>query len=272
MSTEDTAPTKRTPTLTAKQARFCAEYVQDLNGTAAARRAGYSPGSARAIAGQLLAIPHVMAEVSRLEALQLKKAGITAEVILDQLRRIAMFDPADVYDQAGNLKHPKDWPTDARLSLASFDVVIRNTQAGDGIVDKVAKVKLSDRMAALEMLAKHLGLLTEKVDVNKTIRIEWMPQEPPPDVQVIEQDTPLSLSPGPDTPHPPTQNEMGSGAAPPGSPNRTHPPRFFESESENPTSSVSVGVPGPEELEWALNESGISRRQQERMFPELRKK
>jgi phage terminase small subunit len=95
----------RTPT--AKQTRFIAEYLTDLNASEAAIRAGYGRSSARYTASRLLQRPHIRAEVHRLQAEQLQKAGITAEGVLEQLRRIAYFDPATMYDQEGNLKTPQ---------------------------------------------------------------------------------------------------------------------------------------------------------------------
>jgi len=108
---------------TAKQARFIAEYLKDLNGSDAAVRAGYGRSSARATASRLLQKSYIKSEVQRLQAAQLEKAGITAEGVLEQLRRIAYFDPATIYDDQGYLKHTKDWPATARTALSSYDTV-----------------------------------------------------------------------------------------------------------------------------------------------------
>ena len=45
--------------LTAKQQRFCDEYLIDLNATQAAIRAGYSEKNARNIASENLAKPNI---------------------------------------------------------------------------------------------------------------------------------------------------------------------------------------------------------------------
>lgn len=45
--------------LTAKQKRFCDEYLIDLNATQAAKRAGYSKKTARAIANENLTKPAI---------------------------------------------------------------------------------------------------------------------------------------------------------------------------------------------------------------------
>ena len=87
----------RANTLNSKQRAFLAEYLKDHNGTRAATAAGYSPGSARAIAGQLLAKPHIRAELARLETELLDRNGVTADQVLRQIQRIAFFDIATIY-------------------------------------------------------------------------------------------------------------------------------------------------------------------------------
>jgi phage terminase small subunit len=257
----------RTARLTAKQDRFIAEYLIDLNGSAAAVRAGYSPASSRRIAHDLLANPLVMAEVQARQQAQLDKAGITAEGVLEQLRRIAMFDPRSMFDERGNLMHPKDWPATARTCMASFEVIMKNMTSGDGVIDKVAKVKLVDRLAALEMLAKHLGLMTNKVEVDNNITISWLPPEPGPDLPVIDTQAtmgpPLGL-PSWTPPEPDPQEKTGFPAAAPGS-SHTSLPQTFSDAGEKASSAVQE----PDEL---LALSGISRRAQEKMFPELKEK
>lgn len=49
--------------LTAKQRRFCDEYLIDLNATQAAIRAGYSEKNARNIASENLAKPNIKAYI-----------------------------------------------------------------------------------------------------------------------------------------------------------------------------------------------------------------
>jgi phage terminase small subunit len=56
----------RTRQLTALQAKFARHYAQSHNGADAARKAGYSPRTARIAGSRLLARPHVRSEVARL--------------------------------------------------------------------------------------------------------------------------------------------------------------------------------------------------------------
>jgi hypothetical protein len=65
-----------------KQRLFCAEYVKDLNQTAAALRAGYSKNRARNTASELMAKPLVQEEISRLAGKVLKNCEIDATYVL----------------------------------------------------------------------------------------------------------------------------------------------------------------------------------------------
>lgn len=70
------------PTLTPKQRRFVEEYIIDLNGADAARRAGYSAKSANDQAKQNLALPQVQAALQALMAERSKRTEITADKVL----------------------------------------------------------------------------------------------------------------------------------------------------------------------------------------------
>lgn len=64
--------------LTAKQQRFCDEYLVDLNGTQAAIRAGYSEKTARQIAAENLSKPYIK------EYIEKRMAEKEASLIADQ--------------------------------------------------------------------------------------------------------------------------------------------------------------------------------------------
>jgi len=69
------------PMTTAKQSRFIDEYMVDMNGAAAAERAGYSKKTSRAIACELLTKPDIQAELQARGAalareLEVTRAGV----------------------------------------------------------------------------------------------------------------------------------------------------------------------------------------------------
>jgi hypothetical protein len=55
-----------------------------------------------------------------------------------------------------------------RFMIAGFETVMKNAAAGDGVIDRVLKVKLVDRAKYVELAAKYHALLVQKVDVNVT--------------------------------------------------------------------------------------------------------
>ncbi len=180
-----TALAPDTPDLTDQQARFCLEYLRDLNQTKAAIRAGYSPLGADAAAVALRKDIRIQGEIARLEARQVSASDVSGAVILRELQRLATFNTAEMFDERGNLKPPKDWTPEMSASVASFEVVARNLSAGDGSTDTIHKVRLYDKTRALELLAKHLSLLIDRVEHTGTIQIQWLDGPSSTEVHVL---------------------------------------------------------------------------------------
>ncbi len=75
--------------LTAKQERFCLEYVVDFNATQAAIRAGYSEHTATEIAYENLRKPHISSRLAALQTEDATKTQLTREFVLEGLMDIA---------------------------------------------------------------------------------------------------------------------------------------------------------------------------------------
>ena len=163
--------------LSPKQQRFVAEYLIDLNGKQAAIRSGYAPKNAEIQASRLLRSGKVADAVAAAKAKQLDTAELTAARVLEEYRRIAFADIRGYFDAAGNLKPIHQLTEEQGSALAGLEVIIKNAKAGDGVTDEVHKFKLWDKTRALESLAKHFGLLTEKVEHMGTLEIAWRDSE-----------------------------------------------------------------------------------------------
>lgn len=150
--------------LTAKQQRFVAEYLVDLNATEAAKRCGYSAKTAKQQGSRLLTNADIAAAVAAGTARQLEKTELTAEMVKERLRLLAFQDIRKLFDEAGNLRPIHQLGDDAAAMVAGLEVIKKNAAAGDGVIDTVHKVKVVDAVKPLEMLAKHFGLLVEKVE------------------------------------------------------------------------------------------------------------
>lgn len=68
--------------LTPKQEAFCQEFLVDLNGAAAARRAGYSEKTAHEQAAQLLAKLSIAERIAMLKQERAEKVAVTAADVL----------------------------------------------------------------------------------------------------------------------------------------------------------------------------------------------
>lgn len=141
--------------LTEKQKRFVQEYLVDLNATAAAKRAGYSEKSASRIAVELLNKTQVSAEIQKQQAKRQKRVEITQEKVLEELAAIAFANGADfaTVNQNGivRITPTSELPDEKRKAIAS----IKEGQYG-------TEVKVHDKVKALELLAKHLGMFDSK--------------------------------------------------------------------------------------------------------------
>lgn len=153
---------------------FCVEYIKDLNGKRAAIRAGYSEDSAQMQSSRLLSNDKVQHRVIELNNEKLNSVKVDAETILSELLKLATSDIRKLFDDEGVLLPPKMWPNDIAPAVASIQVD-ELFDFEDGKKTKIGltkKVKLWDKNQALDKLAKHLGLLVEKIEHSGNVTLE----------------------------------------------------------------------------------------------------
>lgn len=150
--------------LTPRQERFCEEYVVDLNGTQAAIRAGYAESGAYTEANRLLKNADVVDYINELKTGVRRVREIRADRILNTLETIAYGDVSAFFNEDGELLPRSEWPEGAHLLVAGIE--FKTVQLGEGAVEHIAKIKLVDRLKALNMLAQHKALLTQKIEVT----------------------------------------------------------------------------------------------------------
>ena len=136
--------------LTAKQQRFCDEYLIDLNATQAAIRSGYSEKNARNIASENLAKPNIK------EYIEKRMKEKEAELIADQ-------------DEV--LKYL----TAVLRGQSSSSVLARDMVGADQVIEKPPDEK--ERLKAAELLGKRYSLFTDKiqqeVDMDLNITVDY---------------------------------------------------------------------------------------------------
>ena len=127
--------------LTRKQHRFVAEYLVDLNASQAALRAGYSPRTAPQQGSRLLKNAQVQAAIAAQQAQQLEAVEVRIEDVLRDLKAIAHTDPHVLSEQSGV---PARW---------------------------------ADKLKALELLMKHLGLVAPKQHQHVHQHVHFTPEQ-----------------------------------------------------------------------------------------------
>ena len=139
----------------ARHKRFVAEYVIDHNGARAARAAGYSKRTANVMASQLLARADVQKLVVEAVDEILKTTKMTAEGILEEIRRQVYRDPRRLVHKDGTPKKLIELTAEEAAMLDQINV------SPDGAVTYM----LRSRHRYIEMAAKHFSLLTVRTEV-----------------------------------------------------------------------------------------------------------
>lgn len=160
--------------LTEKQARFVQEYLVDLNATKAAIRAGYSTKTAGQMGHELLKKPEIGAAVEAAQQKREKRTLISQDRVLQELSRIAFFDHRKLYNKDGSLKRPDKLDEETAAALASFEII---ESEGDVVADAdgnkrktrrfTKKAKSFDKVAALQLAMRHLGMLSDKLEISR---------------------------------------------------------------------------------------------------------
>ncbi|EGW50294.1 hypothetical protein HMPREF1022_02667 [Desulfovibrio sp. 6_1_46AFAA] len=146
--------------LTDKQAAFVAEYLVDLNATQAAIRAGYSERTAYRIGAELLQKTSVAEAIAAGQAKRAQRVEITADRVVAELAKIAFADPRDLMEWGPDgvkLKASADLTEEQAASVA--EVSETTTKDGGSL-----KLKKHDKVKALELLGRHMGMFKDKVE------------------------------------------------------------------------------------------------------------
>ena len=127
--------------MTPKQERFVTEYLVDLNATQAALRAGYSPRTAPQQGSRLLKNVDVQAAIATQQSQKLQAVEVRIEDVLRDLKAIAHRELQTLSIQSGV---PARW---------------------------------ADKLKALELLMKHLGLAAPEQHQHLHQHVHFTPDQ-----------------------------------------------------------------------------------------------
>ena len=148
--------------LTPKQTRFIEEFLLDLNATAAAIRAGYSKRTAKQKAWKLRETPEIKAAITTAIEARSKRTEITADQVLEELAKIGFANSGDFFEWGPDgikVKPKADLTPEQQAAVAE----VSETKTKEG---GTVKVKLHDKVAALDKIGRHLGMFTDNLNLR----------------------------------------------------------------------------------------------------------
>lgn len=173
--------------LNERQERFCNEYLIDLNATQAAIRAGYKEKTAYSMGQRLLKNVEVQNYIQERKQNRIERTEITQDMVLRELAIIAFSNAADyatiiekqavlntengvsvsLFDEDGNpvMYRTVEPVLTAELTEEQKRALAVIKKGRDGF-----EVKPYDKVRALELLGKHLGMFEDKLEVKGEIK------------------------------------------------------------------------------------------------------
>lgn len=130
--------------MTAKQKRFCDEYLVDMNATKAAIRAGYSVKTAKQIGQENLTKPDLKMYIEE------RMAKMEASLVADSVEVMMYL-------------------TDVLRGKSFSSVLARDELGADRVIEKPPDEK--ERLKAAEMLGRAHMMFTDKVNVKGAIPV-----------------------------------------------------------------------------------------------------
>lgn len=138
----------------------------------------------------------------------------TDEMVLGEARLLARFDLRKLYDKNGRLKNIADLDAETARAVQGIDTdeLFEGTGKEREQVGETKKVKLWDKLKAMEMIMKHRGLVVDRHQVQQVVSLEdiisgsWnapLPGEKPAAPPAVEEIKPVAVSVEPASDLPP---------------------------------------------------------------------
>ena len=155
-----------------RERMFVGFYLESLKTNDAALKAGYSKHTAATTASLWVSDPKVKPHVYKAVQEAMKKrehrTEVTQDRVLLELARIGFASGKKIVDKKDSIKSLHDMDDDTAAAIASIE--IEEIFAGSGSerrrVGHKKKVRFWNKNDALNTMAKHLGMLMEKMELT----------------------------------------------------------------------------------------------------------
>ena len=169
--------------MTDAQKRFCDEYLIDLNATRAYKVAYPNCNkdeTASAAGSRMLGNVKVQEYISEKQKEIEKRTEVTQDKVIQELANVAFSNGTDfaqivereyeenIYDEEGNCIETKPKKYKCLELTNTKDLTEQQKSAIAGIKQTAngIEIKTNDKVKALELLGRHLGIFNDKLDVN----------------------------------------------------------------------------------------------------------
>jgi phage terminase small subunit len=166
--------------LTAKERLFVEAFYVNPDPAEAHQKAGYTgkESNRKDLASQILARPRVQTALAKLRDKRADETGITAAKVVKELALIAFSDLEDFASWGTDgltFKESKGLDPEKRrvVKAVKIKTTTRTSSKGETETTHQMEIVREDKSAALEMLAKHLGIFEKKQGSADDFK-EWL--------------------------------------------------------------------------------------------------
>jgi len=171
--------------LTDLQARFVDEYCRDFNGPKAALRAGYDRYNIFSAAKRNFESPKVMEAISERKAAISEALRADSERVLNELSRMSFYSAKDfVNEDTGEVLSIHEMDDDAARAVESVESFPVYEGRGNDrqLIGYRTRVRCFNKQAALEALARNLGLFEKDNRLSLELSLKQLFQALPPEL------------------------------------------------------------------------------------------
>lgn len=151
-----------------RQQKFVDAIVAGKNGADAVRSMGFKGSRPDQVAWKLKQDPKIAEAIAERRREAIESSGVQLQRVLEELARVAFFDPRKLFSDAGSILPITEWPPEVAAAIAGIDVesLFEGSGKGRTRIGDILKYRAWPKIDALKMLLQHLGGLTEKHELT----------------------------------------------------------------------------------------------------------
>lgn len=158
--------------MTDAQKKFCDEYLKHLNATEAYKVAYpkcKKEDSARKAGSRLLTKVDIKNYIDEQMKDREERTKVTQDRVIKEFAKIAFLNPKNLFDDDGCLKDISKIDDETAGAIAGIEVFEEYQGYGEDreYIGRTKKIKIADKVKALENLGRHLGMFKDKLEISR---------------------------------------------------------------------------------------------------------